>query len=247
VTAQARRSHSEPTTSRGRFPVRCREPPVSYRPGHSALPGPRCRPGGGLERLGGGDTGKSAAKPSRVRWAVRSGAEECSGPHLGFRPELRSAPDLPSAAPEREETPGRSGPGLRRTRTRSGASVERVGRAEQVVGHLETGETAPHRLFVAGCQRRLRDVLRDHVLAEPDPDSAPVLPRRHFRDGHNLSPRNSQPLQPVGLTGCHGSNGARAQRDRSRTWTGPLPDLFRTSRGHLGDSTLSWGISRDNV
>jgi hypothetical protein len=85
------------------------------------------------------------------------------------------------------------------------------------------------------------------VLAEPDPDSAPVLSRRHFRDGHNLSPRNSQALQPVGLTGCHGSNGARAQRDRSRTWTGPLPDLFRSSRGHLGDSTLSWGTSRDNV
>ena len=79
MTAQARRSHSEPTTSRGRFPVRCREPPVSYRPGHSALPGPRCRPGGGLERLGGGDTGKSAAKPSRA------------GGRCG--PELRSAPD----------------------------------------------------------------------------------------------------------------------------------------------------------
>jgi hypothetical protein len=85
------------------------------------------------------------------------------------------------------------------------------------------------------------------MLAEPDPNSAPVLPRRHLRDGHYLSPRNSQALQPVGITGCHGSNGARAQRDRSRTWTGPLPDLFRTSGGHLGDRTLSWGMSRDNV
>lgn len=61
------------------------------------------------------------------------------------------------------------------------------------------------------------------------------------------SPRNSQPLQPVGLTGCHGSNGAQTDRDRSRTWTGPLPDLLRTSGGHLEDCTLSWGMSRDNV
>jgi hypothetical protein len=157
------------------------------------------------------------------------------------------------AAPEREETSGRSGPGLRRTRTpqggaaTTGVSVGGVEWPEQVVGDLQAGKTAPHCLFVAGRQGRLRDVLRDHVLAEPDPNSAPVLSRRHFRDAHYLSPRNSQALQPVGLTGCHGSNGARAHRDRSRTWTGPFPDLFRSSDGHLGDSTLSWGMSRDNV
>jgi hypothetical protein len=245
VIAQARRSHSGAGHLRGWLSVRCQEPPVSYRPGHSALPGPRCRPGGGLERLGGGDTGSSTARPSRVdgrcgpelrsapdhTW-VSSGTEECLGPSR--------------AVPEREEPPGHSEPGLRRTR-RHQVSVGAVVWAEYVVRDSETGETAPHRLLVAGRQRRLRDVLSDHVLAEPDPNSAPVLSRRHFRDGHYFSPRNSEPLQPVGLTGCHGSNGARAQRDRSRTWTGPLPDLFRTSRGHLGDSTLSWGISRDNV
>lgn len=156
---------------------------------------------------------------------VSSGTEECHGPSR--------------AAPGREETPGSSGPGLRRTR-KFRFSVDGVERAEQVVGDPETGEPTPHRLFVTGRQGRLRDVLRDHMLAEPDPNSASVLPRRHLRDGHYLSPRNSEPLQPVGLTGCHGSNGARAQRDRSRTWTGPLPDLCRTSSGPLADI---WGTA----
>jgi hypothetical protein len=54
-------------------------------------------------------------------------------------------------------------------------------------------------------------------------------------------------LQPVGLTGCHGSNGAQTERDRSRTWTGPFPDLFRTSGGQRRSAPCREAFSRDNV
>ena len=83
VTAQARRSHSGAghlgELARGEVSRATRCP--------TAQDTPRLARGvgqGWLERLGGGDDRDSAAKPSRVGRAVRSGAEECSGPHLGF-------------------------------------------------------------------------------------------------------------------------------------------------------------------
>ena len=72
--------------------VRCHEP-------HGVLP-PRTLPAWPEVSARGGWNGWAAAiqgvnrQAQPGRWAVRSGAEECSGPHLGFRPGLRSAPDL---------------------------------------------------------------------------------------------------------------------------------------------------------
>ncbi|GAA2835270.1 hypothetical protein GCM10010522_61940 [Kribbella solani] len=105
MTAQARRSHSEPSHLKGEVPGEVSGasgvlPPRTLGPAWPEVSARRW-----LERLGGGDTGNSAAKPSRAggrggpglrsapdrAWVV-SGTEEC--------------PELSRTAPEREETPG---------------------------------------------------------------------------------------------------------------------------------------------
>jgi hypothetical protein len=176
VTAQARRSHSGVGHLGVGLVVRCHEPLTP--------PGPRCRPGGGLERLGGGDTGvKPPAQPGR--WVVRSGvedapdrtgvssgAEECPGPSIAT-PGGEELQEQHCRAPEEDPT----------------GSVARVLlRTEEVVRDPEAGETPPHCLLVPRCQRCVRDVLRDHVRAEPDPHPAPVLPRRQFHSHCLLTP-----------------------------------------------------------
>jgi len=72
VTAQARRSHNGVGHLRGRLLVRCQEPPVSYRPGHSAPPGPRCRPGGGWNGWAAAIQGQPPSPAGSVGGAVRS-------------------------------------------------------------------------------------------------------------------------------------------------------------------------------
>lgn len=162
---------------------------------------------------------------------VSSGAEECPGPSI--------------ATPGREETPGAT-PGLRRTRKLGQISLSCCGPSTSLVTRRPA-----NRLRIACSYRAASGASATYCAITCSPNQTRTL-RRCCLDVISAtvtacSPRNSQPLQPVGLTGCHGSNGAQADRDRSRTWTGPLPDLFRTSGGHLEDCTLSWGMSRDNV
>lgn len=53
--------------------------------------------------------------------------------------------------------------------------VEGSLRSEQVVRDPQAGETPAHGLLVAGGERCVGDVLRDHMLTEPDPHPASVL------------------------------------------------------------------------
>ena len=55
--------------------------------------------------------------------------------------------------------------------------------AERVVRDPEAGEPAPHRLFVAARECGFRDVLCDHVLAEPDANQSALF-GRHLNCRH---------------------------------------------------------------
>jgi hypothetical protein len=173
VTAQARRSHSGVGHPRSAARGEVSRAAVPARPEVSAR---RWVGTAGRRRY----RGRAACPAGPV--VVRSEAEECSGPHRG----LSGAEECPGPSPLLlEHLTSRSN--CRAPEEDPTRSVARLLlRTEDVVRDPEAGEAPPHCLLVPRCQRCLRDVLRDHVLAEPDPHPAPVLLRRHFCHSHCL-------------------------------------------------------------